>query len=81
MGFSEDQGCITDFENTAAFSRDYQASQECMCDGEHMFDCPGPNNNSNKPGRQMSSELESFLARQFGNKNFVAKKFGYEVSQ
>lgn len=81
VGFSEDQGCITDFENTAAFSRDYQASQECMCDGEHMFDCPGPNNNSNKPGRQMSSELESFLARQFGNKNFVAKKFGYEVSQ
>lgn len=28
----------------------------------------------------MNSDLESFLARQFGNKNFVAKKFGYEVS-
>lgn len=74
-----DQGCITDFENTAAFSRDYQASQECMCDGEHMFDCPAPKD-SNKSNRQMTSELESFLARQFGNKNFVAKKYGYEVS-
>lgn len=78
--FSSDQGCITDFENTAAFSRDYQAAQECMCDGEHMFDCPAPKD-SNKSNRQMTSELESFLARQFGNKNFVAKKFrGYEVS-
>lgn len=28
-----------DFENTAAFSRDYQASQECLCDSEHMMDC------------------------------------------
>lgn len=80
VGYTEEQGCITDFENTAAFSRDYQAAQECMCDAEHMFDCPGPKD-SNKPNRQMSSELESFLARQFGNKNYVAKKMhGYEVS-
>lgn len=32
-----------DFENTAAFSRDYQESQECMCDSEHMFDCARSN--------------------------------------
>lgn len=82
VGFSEEAGCITDFENTAAFSRDYQSAQECMCDGEHMFDCPGPKD-TNKPSRQMSSELESFLARQFGTKNYVAKKFqaNYEVSK
>lgn len=73
IGFTEDQGCITQFENTAAFSRDYQAAQECMCDGEHMFDCPGPQDD-NKPSRQMSSGLESFLARQFDENNFVAKK-------
>lgn len=36
---SDEDGCITDFENTAAFSREYQESQECMCDSEHMFDC------------------------------------------
>ncbi len=35
-----DDGCIQHFENTAAFSREYQAAQKCMCDTEHMFDCP-----------------------------------------
>jgi len=39
-----------------------------------MFDCPGPKD-SNKASRQMNSDLESFLARQFGDKNFVAKKY------
>lgn len=39
MPFPEEDGCITDFENTAAFSREYQESQECMCDSEHMFEC------------------------------------------
>lgn len=71
-------GCITDFENTAAFSRDYQAAQECMCDGEHMFDCPGPKD-SNKASRQVNTDIESLLARMFGDKNGVAKKFhGYD---
>lgn len=54
-----------------------------MCDGEHMFDCSSQKD-VEKPNRQMSTELESFLARQFGDKNFknfVAKKFhGYDVS-
>lgn len=38
--FLAEQGCIEDFENTASFSRRYQAAQDCMCDSEHMFDCP-----------------------------------------
>lgn len=74
VGYTEDQNCLVDFENTAAFSRDYQASQDCMCDGEHMFDCPA-SSNENLTNRQISSGLESFLARQFA----VSKKFrGYE---
>ncbi|XKL65484.1 hypothetical protein PGB90_008904 [Kerria lacca] len=40
VGFSAEAGCIQQFENTAAFSREYQAAQKCMCDSEHMFDCP-----------------------------------------
>lgn len=90
VGYTEDQGCQLNFENTAAFSRDYQAAQECMCDGEHMFDCPGPKEGAAN-GRQINSDLESFLARQFhtgtgnsgvGDKNFVAKKYqpSYRVS-
>lgn len=39
-GYGNEDGCLEEFENSAAFSRDYQGSQECMCDSEHMFDCP-----------------------------------------
>ncbi|KAL3265537.1 hypothetical protein HHI36_009742 [Cryptolaemus montrouzieri] len=34
------EGCLKHFENTAAFSRRFQEEQDCMCDTEHMFDCP-----------------------------------------
>lgn len=64
-GYTEDQGCIQDFENTAAFSREYQAAQECMCDSEHMFDCSIQDQTDDN--RQMNSDIESFLARQFHN--------------
>uniref|UniRef100_U5EY64 Neuroendocrine protein 7B2 n=1 Tax=Corethrella appendiculata TaxID=1370023 RepID=U5EY64_9DIPT len=76
IGYTEEQGCTLDFENTAAFSREYQAQQECMCDGEHMFNCPGES--QNEGNSQMDTDLESFLARQFHtqeHKNLVAKKF------
>lgn len=35
-----EMNCLEEFENTAAFSRKYQAAQDCMCDTEHMFYCP-----------------------------------------
>lgn len=76
VGYTEEQGCITDFENTASFSREYQASQDCMCDAEHMFDCPGQEQADSN--RQIDSDIESFLASQFQgqeHKNLVAKKF------
>ncbi|XP_044749808.1 uncharacterized protein LOC123310405 [Coccinella septempunctata] len=40
VGFGGEEGCMEDFENTAAFSRRFQEVQDCMCDAEHMFDCP-----------------------------------------
>ncbi|GAB6027740.1 hypothetical protein CHUAL_001976 [Chamberlinius hualienensis] len=39
-GATSIDGCLENFVNTAAFSREYQAAQDCMCDTEHMFDCP-----------------------------------------
>jgi hypothetical protein len=39
VGHTAEDGCLEIFENTAAFSRAYQGSQDCMCDTEHMFDC------------------------------------------
>ncbi|XP_072390712.1 neuroendocrine protein 7B2 isoform X2 [Diabrotica undecimpunctata] len=43
IGYTAEHGCIEMFENTASFSRRYQASQNCMCDTEHMFECPTSN--------------------------------------
>jgi len=40
VGYAAEDGCLEQFENTAGFSRQFQASQDCMCDSEHMFDCP-----------------------------------------
>ncbi|CAG0914350.1 unnamed protein product, partial [Notodromas monacha] len=39
LGFTAEDGCLEDFENTAAFSREYQEAQDCLCDAEHMFGC------------------------------------------
>jgi len=39
-GYTNSDGCIEDFENSSEFSRNYQASQKCICDTEHMFNCP-----------------------------------------
>merc|ERR1712107_972305 len=43
LGYTAQDGCIEDFENNSEFSQKYQASQNCMCDTEHMFACPKPN--------------------------------------
>ena len=43
IGYTSADGCIEDFENTSEFSRRYQAGQKCICDTEHMFDCPEEN--------------------------------------
>ncbi|XP_055849795.1 neuroendocrine protein 7B2 [Episyrphus balteatus] len=75
-GYTDENGCISDFENTAAFSREYQTAQECMCDGEHMFDCPSED--TSEDTRPLASNLKTLLARQFHpseHKNLVSKKF------
>lgn len=74
VGVGEDQGCLEEFENTASFSREYQASQDCMCDAEHMFECPNQDDSSVQ--QQMDRDMESFLNKQYvGHKNMVAKKY------
>lgn len=64
----EEQGCISEFENTAAFSREYQLAQRCMCDGEHMFSCPPDSN----------SDLDLRFPEH--HKNLGAKKYKPDVS-
>lgn len=64
---TEEQGCISEFENTAAYSREYQLAQRCMCDGEHMFSCPPD-----------AADLE--LRFPDHHKSLAAKKFNIDVS-
>jgi len=74
VGHTAEDNCLEEFENTAAFSREYQAAQKCMCDTEHMFDCPASfNTNTMQAGiNQIFNEMES------GGHGVVEKKFHKE---
>jgi len=78
VGFTAEEGCLEVFENSAAFSRAYQASQECMCDTEHMFDCS--NNNVHEDDADLEQSQQDFLNELRGTENddehrVIAKKF------
>ena len=78
---TEKDGCIEQFENSAAFSRAYQAAQDCMCDNEHMFDCStrGSENQPMSFQKPVNSALRRIMAeiKQIPNehKTLAAKKF------
>lgn len=74
VGYAPANGCQTDFENTAAFSRDYQAAQECMCDSEHMFMCQQESKRNVGGGVEFGREWKRG-GPEFERKNLVAKKF------
>ncbi|KAF2365944.1 Neuroendocrine 7B2 precursor [Trinorchestia longiramus] len=61
LGFTASDGCLEEFRNTAAFSRNYQALQECMCDTEHMFDCPDTTRDSEIGALARSIQNEGVL--------------------
>lgn len=69
----ETQGgnCISDFDNTAIYSREFQAAQDCTCDNEHMFDCADQENGAGgeADNSEMNAAVEKFLMQQFGNDN------------
>nr|CAD7571230.1 unnamed protein product [Timema californicum] len=126
VGYSADDGCLEQFENTAAFRysspmaslvmtdssqltydsfktlpdlikypyaepddlqkhvREYQAAQECMCDTEHMFDCPVSSGrdlqgSNGAPGSELTDSDINRIMEQFQvtdqHKSLVAKKF------
>lgn len=65
-----EDGCLEEFENTAAYSREYQGAQDCMCDSEHMFDCDSHNSDISE------SELDQFVQQfQVCNDHFIAANF------
>lgn len=43
LGYTAEDGCLENFVNSASFSREYQAKQQCSCDNEHsLFNCASP---------------------------------------
>nr|CAG4638050.1 EOG090X0DEG [Chydorus sphaericus] len=64
IGYTAEDGCLEEFENTAAFSREYQAAQDCMCDTEHMFDCPASmSKNGNAKGRATANMVDTAIRK------------------
>nr|CAG4646566.1 EOG090X0DEG [Macrothrix elegans] len=66
IGYTAEDGCLEEFENTAAFSREYQAAQDCMCDTEHMFDCPASSlngKNVNAKNRATANMVDTALRK------------------
>ena len=90
VGHTADDGCLEEFENSASFSREYQSTQECMCDTEHMFDCPGTTDENELDtlartlqNHALTEDAVERFANSFGSKSatedgdhrVVAKKF------
>ncbi|CAL4184055.1 unnamed protein product [Meganyctiphanes norvegica] len=89
LGYTASDGCLEVFENSAGFSRDYQAMQDCMCDNEHMFECPESTRESQISALARSIQNEGVLDSTLdkimdnlgtGNQRVIAKKFHQKKS-
>lgn len=70
IGYTSENNCLVEFENTAAFSRHYQSVQDCMCDTEHMADCPSNSvSSSGLPGMRISNSDFDQIVEEFQEKN------------
>jgi len=70
VGFRGEDGCLEEFDNSAEFSRNYQSQQQCLCDQEHMFNCPSKNTQE-----EYEEGLEKMLSKNGLHKSMIAKKF------
>jgi len=76
VGYTAEHGCLEEFENTAEFSRDYQAQQKCVCDTEHMFTC------AEKDASDVGQTLQDILDEGSSmHHNMMAKKFHEKRSE
>ncbi|EFO18197.2 hypothetical protein LOAG_10298 [Loa loa] len=76
LGYTAADGCLEEFENSAEFSRNYQARQTCICDQEHMFNCP-----DKRTDDDLEESLQNILNDQGLHKTLIAKKFHEKRSQ
>lgn len=81
-GYTAEDGCLEEFENTASFSREFQAAQDCMCDQEHMFKCPSHSRIETRNDLS-EADIDQFVHEFQGDnahKSLVAKKFHVKKS-
>ncbi|EZA50987.1 Neuroendocrine protein 7B2 [Ooceraea biroi] len=87
IGYTSENNCLINFENTAAFSRDYQSAQDCMCDTEHMLECSSDTNSNSISNMHISNSDFDQIVEQFqednpffqGEKLPIAAKKGIHV--
>ena len=82
-GYTSAEGCIEDFENTSDFSRNFQAQQKCICDTEHMFNCPASGSPGNDQATPMQNKAGDAVSRSIAHLVFTFAldiiKFGSAV--
>jgi len=72
LGYTAADGCIEGFENTSEFSRRYQSTQNCICDTEHMFNCPSQSSTGEGDDGQSSSPSFKEAIRAANEEGFLA---------
>ncbi|CAJ0937010.1 unnamed protein product, partial [Mesorhabditis belari] len=75
VGFTSSDGCLEEFENSAEFSREYQAQQQCLCDQEHMFNC------ATKSADEAQEALQDILDNSGLHKTMMAKKYHESINE
>lgn len=65
-GYTERDGCFTNFENTGENNQKYQSAQDCPCDADHMFSCPAGSKVINTKSRKATASLGSGVAHALG---------------
>ncbi|CAJ0582629.1 unnamed protein product, partial [Mesorhabditis spiculigera] len=75
VGYSAEDGCLEDFDNSAEFSREYQAQQQCLCDQEHMFNC------ATKSADEAGASLQELLDDSGLHKTMMAKKYHESINE
>jgi hypothetical protein len=79
-GYTEEDGCQEQFDNTAEFSKAYQEAQNCLCDQEHMRSCPVSHEQivENMPDdvNELSDAINTYLTQKNEERHaaLVAKK-------
>uniref|UniRef100_K1P8Z6 WD repeat-containing protein 27 n=1 Tax=Magallana gigas TaxID=29159 RepID=K1P8Z6_MAGGI len=58
IGYTSDDNCVENFENSPDNNRKLMKQQECPCDKEHMFSCPSDTSISTKSGPSLDSVIE-----------------------